>query len=83
MTLATTSASPALRAAASVSNTRGDVRVRALAGTIQVTHPGGRVEADTASGSVDIQGATNDVKAHAALAECPFKETLVPIVTGN
>src|SRR5206468_10511468 len=33
---------------------------------IRVSKPGARVEADTASGEVEIQGASNDVKAHAA-----------------
>jgi DUF4097 and DUF4098 domain-containing protein YvlB len=31
-----------------------------------VLRPGARVETDTASGAIDIQGASNDVKAHAA-----------------
>ena len=39
--------------------------MNAIAGVIRVSKPGGRVEADTASGEVEIQGAADDVKAHA------------------
>src|SRR5258708_19053699 len=42
------------------------MRVRGLSGANQIIQPGGRVGASTATGSVDVEGANRDVKAHAA-----------------
>jgi DUF4097 and DUF4098 domain-containing protein YvlB len=39
--------------------------VSAIAGVIRISNPGGRIDADTTSGEVEIQGAAKDVKAHA------------------
>ncbi len=47
-----------------------DAQLSTASGSVSATDiggkPGGRVEADTASGDVDVNGAASDVKAHAA-----------------